>query len=373
VRELAERLASGWANRFQAPNPLTAPEAAPLPEENAGQEGALPLAAIIRAVAQGDRASLENRVSRWSAELARSGATPEEVMRAVWTAVGSLWCSLAAGPLNDAFSRLRRHILYTAAQSLRGASEAGGSVSGGETRPHARHLPALAELLSSSSYQAGTELDPLLHEIILRAKTFRLATYRRKQLIFSPTTASHPVHILIDGHVRLFELLRDGRAVTLALLGPGDIFSASPNAPATPLAAYAESFRASHQIILPRTEFVRLLPGAPALTTQTIQSFQRQITDLRRLVASLLSRDVATRLAHIFLRLADHFGSPTGDGAGLVHLTVSITHRELADMIGSNRVTVTNKLRDMERRGLIRRGPQNRLTIHCPQLEQLLV
>jgi CRP/FNR family cyclic AMP-dependent transcriptional regulator len=355
LQELAGQLAAGWAKRFQAPNPLIVQPFEELRHTCAGPRSDVRhLAAIVRAVAGNDAPALEACALQWGSELARSGATPEEAARVIWLAVGSLWDDVPAGLLSDAFSRLRRHILFSAAQV-------------------ARERPALTLvdlLLSPPSRSPGVAFDALLHEVLARARTFRLVTYRRRQVIFSPTTAARHCYVVMDGHVRLFELLRDGRAVTLALLGPGAIFSAPSHGPAMLHATHAESFRVSRHIVLSEMECLRLLPLVPILAVRMVQSFQEQITDLRQLVAILLGRDVTVRLAHVLLCLADHFGHPAGEG--LVYLGLHFTHQELADMVGSNRVTITNELHDLERRGLIRREPRHHLAIHRPSLEGLL-
>jgi|GEM_PF-3625043 CRP/FNR family cyclic AMP-dependent transcriptional regulator len=394
LQELAECLASGWARQFRAPNPLTSSFTEPWLDCVDVRDAAAPLAMIVRAAARNDILSLEASALQWGTGLTRSGATSEEVARTIWLAVGSLQDHVPAGPLREMFSRLRHYILFTAALATHERSEGGmgrlgeraprgqnggwddisgeASDTGPGSKRHTQDFstPTLMELLTPLPLSASTVLDPLLHEVILGARMFRLATYRQGQLIFSPNTTSRQFYLVIHGPVRLFELLRDGRSVTLTLLGHGDVLGILSRDFFSFHATHAESFRTSCHMVLPEAEFLRLLPSAPILSLQALQSLQRQLADIRQLVASLLSRDVAIRLAHILLRLIQHFGEPAGEG--MVRLATHLTHQELADMIGSNRVTVTKKLQDMERRGLIRRHSHNQMVVHRPSLEQML-
>jgi O-acetylhomoserine/O-acetylserine sulfhydrylase-like pyridoxal-dependent enzyme len=65
--------------------------------------------------------------------------------------------------------------------------------------------------------------------------------------------------------------------------------------------------------------------------------------------------------------LSTAVGEPTGDG--FVRLSIPLTHHTLANMIGSNRVTVTRKLRDLQDRGLVGSSRRNSLLVHPSRLQ----
>jgi CRP-like cAMP-binding protein len=87
-----------------------------------------------------------------------------------------------------------------------------------------------------------------------------------------------------------------------------------------------------------------------------------------------MNNSINLRLYRTLLELAREFGrSP--DGRKSVVIDMPLTHQRLADMIGSNRVTVTRKLLELQKRGVIAaRGngsieildldALNRLTVH---------
>ena len=96
-----------------------------------------------------------------------------------------------------------------------------------------------------------------------------------------------------------------------------------------------------------------------------------QTTNIQHIIQNMLNN---LRLYRTLLELAREFGrSP--DGRKSVVIDMPLTHQRLADMIGSNRVTVTRKLLELQKRGVIAaRGngsieildldALNRLTVH---------
>jgi CRP-like cAMP-binding protein len=62
---------------------------------------------------------------------------------------------------------------------------------------------------------------------------------------------------------------------------------------------------------------------------------------------------IADRLMHLLLWLSDQFGEPLVSGT---RIDLRLTHQDLADTIGSTRVSVTRLLNQMEREGKIERS-----------------
>jgi CRP/FNR family transcriptional regulator len=62
-----------------------------------------------------------------------------------------------------------------------------------------------------------------------------------------------------------------------------------------------------------------------------------------------LSASVGDKLARLFLEWCDRYG----DDKSSVHIPMSYTHEEIAEMIGASRETVTRLLKDFKTRNLI--------------------
>jgi CRP-like cAMP-binding protein len=178
------------------------------------------------------------------------------------------------------------------------------------------------------------------------------------------------VHRILSGHVRLYKALPDGRAINLALLGPGECFTQS-------VAEHGQAADYNAQALSPatierseRSAFLERAAGSPELALALLESQSRQLAALRALVEHLLARDAGVRLATALLALADGFGATRPDGR--VALTLPLTHQALADMIGSNRVTVTRKLRELRAAQAVFSGGRHNLSIDPPALRAVV-
>ena len=83
-----------------------------------------------------------------------------------------------------------------------------------------------------------------------------------------------------------------------------------------------------------------------------ISNFARRLTESQVLIEDLMNSSINLRLYRTLLELAREFGSGA-NSQNSVLIELPLTHQRLADMVGSNRVTVTRKLLELQKRGLI--------------------
>jgi len=186
-------------------------------------------------------------------------------------------------------------------------------------------------------------------------------TFNRANVIFSPGNGEGLIYIVRGGCVRLYKTLPDGRTINLALLGPNTIFTQEDNSDGIASGATAEALVDSTLSIVEADDLAELIADSPELASAVIAGMTRRLTDLQTLVEHLLVRDTAVRLATTLLALSARFGRPTADG--MTAISLPITHQSLANMIGSNRVTVTRKLLELQEKGLVRSLGRNALAV----------
>lgn len=195
-----------------------------------------------------------------------------------------------------------------------------------------------------------------------------LAEYLVGDEVFGPSNPSELTYRILDGYVRLYRILPDGRSINMALLGPGEFF--------TQVTVSDGDDRCVAEAIAP----VRLeqfeLDSAPSHNglsgerdRELIASQARQIVMLHALVEQLLARDTGVRLATTLLDLAGGFGTERPDGR--VAISLPITHQGLANMIGSNRVTVTRKLIELSQANAVSTEGRSTLVVDPDRLRVL--
>jgi len=148
-----------------------------------------------------------------------------------------------------------------------------------------------------------------------------------------------------SGVVRTTTWTEEGTMVTLGLWSAGDVLgralsSANPH--------QAECLTEVTATMVPHEEWHRVT-----------DSLIRHTRYSQELLEILHCPQVETSLLRVLNWLAQRFGQESKFGR---RIELRLTHQELAELIGSTRVTVTRLLSSFERRGLIQRQ-QRRITI----------
>jgi CRP-like cAMP-binding protein len=183
---------------------------------------------------------------------------------------------------------------------------------------------------------------------INRAMTF---TYLRGQSIFGPNEGRGVVYIVRAGCVRLFKTLANGRSISLGLYGPDTVFAQEECDNGLATGVTAEALVDTSISALERSALSAYLAESPELASTIIDGLMRHQANLHQIVELVLARDVTVRLAAVLLDLGNRFGSPMTDG--FTKIALPVPHQLLANMIGSNRVTVTRKLAEMREMGMV--------------------
>ena len=170
---------------------------------------------------------------------------------------------------------------------------------------------------------------------------------RHTHLYHSGDPADH-VYFLIEGQVKIYGKNPSGRRVTLALLRPGEVFGGLNTYPA--YEQEAEALEPSTIYALRTQDFHALLESKPGLALQVVRRLGQREQLLERKIASLVLKDVPTRLAETLLELAEDFGRPCPHGFAR---DLVLTQQDLADLIGATRQIVNATLKQWQHQGMI--------------------
>jgi CRP-like cAMP-binding protein len=194
-----------------------------------------------------------------------------------------------------------------------------------------------------------------------RAGRTSTVTFAKGQELFGPGRGQGLVYIVRSGCIRLYKTLPDGRSINLGLLGPNTVFAQEDHYDGLSTGATAEALVDSSVTVVDAGDLAAVIAESPELATAVVDGMTRRLTELQMLAEHLLVRDTSVRLATTLLTLAKGFGRPTADG--MTAITLPLTHQGLANMIGSNRVTVTRKLMELQERGIVRSLGRNALAV----------
>jgi CRP-like cAMP-binding protein len=158
------------------------------------------------------------------------------------------------------------------------------------------------------------------------------------------------VFVVESGAIKLTRVNDDGREVTVAVLGPAEVFGER--------ALAGETLRGDRASALEDTVLCALQAGAlenflfshPQLALRITKVMGERLQRVESRIQDILFKDVRTRLAHTVARLAEKFGNDVPEGR---RIGLRLTQTELAQLVGSTRETTSTIFNEFRRDGLL--------------------
>jgi CRP/FNR family cyclic AMP-dependent transcriptional regulator len=182
------------------------------------------------------------------------------------------------------------------------------------------------------------------------AELVELTEVRRRQVIYLPGDPGHSVYFVNGGRVKISKVTRDGKELTLAYRGPGEVFGEIVLVDGGPREEMAEAVDNALLTVIPRADFEQLVERERTVAFRLTKVLAQRRREVEAKIEHLVFKDVNAKLAGLLLRLAGEYG--VDDSRGTL-VTLKITHQEMANLIGSTRETVSLTLSQFKRRGLI--------------------
>jgi CRP/FNR family transcriptional regulator len=174
--------------------------------------------------------------------------------------------------------------------------------------------------------------------------------FRRKEIVFLKGDPCKELYIIASGQVKLSEISENGREQALSILSRGESFDVVPiiDGGLYPTTATALSDVMLYAII--KQDVLTIMREYPTVASAILPYMGNKLREMTNLVADISFESVSFRIAKLILHYADIQGTPTPDGI-LVKRT--LTHQEIADIVGTEREVVTRSLSDLQKKGII--------------------
>ncbi|HEY2632770.1 MAG TPA: Crp/Fnr family transcriptional regulator [Solirubrobacteraceae bacterium] len=203
----------------------------------------------------------------------------------------------------------------------------------------------------------------LEHEDLERVSRLAVPrSFEPGQVVFREGDASDTCYVVRTGSARAVRGHPDGRTITLATFGPGDIFGE--------LAMFEDELRSATVEAVQPTEVVavlgpdmrRLMVEHPEISIRLVVALGRRLRETNDRLAKQSFQTVQSRVAVV---LRDLVSQAVTSGAPAQEVLVSATQADLAKLAGSSRESASRFLAVLERAGVISQG-RGRLVVHDP-------
>jgi len=206
------------------------------------------------------------------------------------------------------------------------------------------------------------------------------------EMVFRERDEGDTCYVIRDGRARAVRSHPDGRSITLADCGPGDIFGELAMFDQEPRSATVEVLEPTEVIAILGADMRRLMAEQPSIAVKLIASLAQRLRATNERLARQSFQTVQGRLAAVLTELVQR-ARPTdgGDGDGDEggghgdkgggdgdkgggdggDVTIVSTQADLAQLAGCSRESTSRFLAELARAGIItqRRG---QLVVHDP-------
>jgi CRP-like cAMP-binding protein len=186
--------------------------------------------------------------------------------------------------------------------------------------------------------------------------------FQAGEVVFREGDTSNTCYVIRSGHARAVRENSDGRSITLAHFGPGDIFGELAMLDDERRSATVDALEQTEAIAILGPDMRRLLRDHPDMAVKLVAGLGRRLRETNERLARQSFQTVQSRVATVLAQLVD---AARAEGAGDGDVLITSTQADLAQLAGSSRESASRFLAVLERAGVITQG-RGKLTVHDP-------
>jgi CRP/FNR family transcriptional regulator len=183
------------------------------------------------------------------------------------------------------------------------------------------------------------------------------------EVVFREGDESNTCYIVRSGRARAVREHSDGRSITLATFGPGEIFGELAMFDDERRSATVEAIESTEAIAILGGDMRRLLRRHPDISVKLLSALGRRLRETNERLARQSFQTVQSRVAAVLLQFVT---AAQAEGRGDGDVLINSTQADLAQLAGSSRESASRFLAVLERAGVITQG-RGKLTVHDPE------
>jgi CRP/FNR family transcriptional regulator, cyclic AMP receptor protein len=175
------------------------------------------------------------------------------------------------------------------------------------------------------------------------------ATYPKGATLFVEGQNPRGVFVVCTGRVKLSTSSADGKTLILRVADPGEVLGVAESLSGKPYQATADVLDPAQANFISREDFLSFLrehgEAALRIAQQLSEDYHLVLSEMRTIG---LSHSAAEKFARFLLDWSEGREEKNGE----IRLKLTLTHEEIAQMIGASRETVTRLFADFKKRQL---------------------
>jgi len=204
-----------------------------------------------------------------------------------------------------------------------------------------------------------TELDKIVDISITRE-------WKKGSHVFLQDDPLENVYFINSGRIKIYKSDINGREQIVAITKKGDMFPHVGFFRKGGYPAFSEVLEDSVLIVVPIDHFERVLIDNPELCIKVFKVLGEKIVDLQDRLEEQILNNTYEQIIKLLVRLARIHGKKLGDETYL--LKAEFTNKDLANMIGTTRETVSRTLTKLKKEKLIELDKNGNIIINPDKL-----
>jgi CRP/FNR family transcriptional regulator len=175
--------------------------------------------------------------------------------------------------------------------------------------------------------------------------------WKKQSHVFLQGDPLENVYFIYNGKIKIYKSDINGKEQIVAIMKKGEMFPHVGFFRKGDYPAYAEVLEPSTLIAVPISKFETVLIENPELCIKVFKVLGEKIVDLQNRLEEQILNNTYEQIVKLLIRLAQKHGKEREDGSFL--LKSEFTNRDLANMIGTTRETISRTLTKMKKDELI--------------------
>lgn len=206
-------------------------------------------------------------------------------------------------------------------------------------------------------------------ELLQIVKIAQTRFYKHKMYVFMQDDPLDRVFFIHSGKVKIYKTDFSGKEQIISIFEPGAMFPHAGFFRKGKYPAHAEVIEDATLIVVPIDQFEEILISHPELCVKLFKVLGETIVDLQKRLEAQILHNTYEQIILLLIRLCKSNGEKIGDK---YRLTTQFTNRELANMIGTSRETVSRTINQLKKKEIILQDDEGYYLLERELLQQEL-
>ncbi len=174
--------------------------------------------------------------------------------------------------------------------------------------------------------------------------------FQANEMVFMQNEREEYLFYIAKGLVKLFMISDEGKEKTLLILSPDQVFGEIALFDGMKYAVNAETLENTVIYSMSKKALEEKVLQEPVIALELMELLAKKTRIVIEQIRDIAFYGIAGRMASLLVAFSKQFGESSKKG---IYLQISLTHQELANLLGASRVTVTKTLNKFHEKGII--------------------